>query len=338
MTQCDATEGYINWIHLIFGDCVYTTQEAISLLLGYMSILCWLNAQLPQVIENYKISSVDSLSINFLGIWLAGDAANLIGCILTDQLPFQRYLGTYFVLIDLCLLGQWIYYTSKDKRRSSSKSKRSNNTAPDDALSRVFQHPSARTPLLIEDKSFEDELAPYSASSSPSKWYTLNDTHNTSNNKTLMAIMLLGFRFLTTTATSSSSNLVTTASSSTIINDDDFFSVQDNALVIGRIFAWICTTLYLMSRVPQIYKNHKRRSIDGLSPTLFLCAALGNLTYTASILTNPNATPESLIEAIPYLIGSSGTLCFDFTIFCQFLYYWRRDSKRYQQQRCEITV
>ena len=240
----------------------------------------------------------------------------------------------------MCLLGQWIYYTSKARRRSSSsRAKRSNNNAPDDALSRVFQHPSARTPLLIEDKSF-DELAPYSASSSPSKWYTLNDTHNNSNNKTLMAIMLLGFRFLTTTATSSSSSLVTTTlSSSTMTDGDAFFSIQDNALMIGRIFAWICTTLYLMSRVPQIYKNYKRRSIDGLSPTLFLCAALGNLTYTASILTNPNATSESLIEAIPYLIGSSGTLCFDFTIFCQFLYYWRRDNNIYQQQhRGEITV
>ncbi|KAI9276845.1 PQ loop repeat-domain-containing protein [Phascolomyces articulosus] len=324
MTECDATEGYINWIHLIFGDCVYTTQEAISLLLGYISILCWLNAQLPQVIENYKIASVDSLSINFLSIWLAGDTANLIGCILTNQLPFQRYLGTYFVFIDLTLLAQWIYYTAKSRKSRSSKKR---TTTPDDALSRVFQHPSARTPLLIEGKSLEDELAPYSANSSPSKWYTLNDTTNT--NKTLMVIMLLGFRFMTTTT----STLTTTSTASDNIDMDPGFTIQDNALVIGRIFAWICTTLYLMSRVPQIYKNHKRKSIDGLSPTLFICAALGNLTYTASILSNPNQTTASLVEAIPYLIGSSGTLCFDFTIFCQFLYYWRQKSKYQQLQQ-----
>lgn len=34
----------------LFGDCVYGTQDAISLLLGYCSILFWLNAQLPYVL------------------------------------------------------------------------------------------------------------------------------------------------------------------------------------------------------------------------------------------------------------------------------------------------
>ncbi|KAI9497352.1 PQ loop repeat-domain-containing protein [Zychaea mexicana] len=336
MTQCVPAEGYIYWINLIFGDCVYSTQEAISVLLGYLSIVCWLNAQLPQVIENYKIASVDSLSINFLTIWLAGDAANLIGCILTHQLPFQRYLGIYFVFIDVALLVQWIYYTHKNNKRSRSRNRK--NTT-DDPLSRVFQHPSARTPLLIDGKSLEDELAPCSASSSPSKWYTLNDTANSSDTtltnsnrtKTLMVIMLLGFRL--TTSSSGSSNLVTTtltaaAAAAAADSNDGVLAVQDNALVIGRIFAWVCTTLYLLSRIPQIHKNFKRKSIDGLSPTLFICAACGNLTYTASILSNPNQTSESLVEAIPYLIGSAGTLCFDFTIFCQFLWYWRRGNNK----------
>lgn len=34
-------------IQSIFGDCVYTWQEGTSLLFGYLSIFCWLNAQLP---------------------------------------------------------------------------------------------------------------------------------------------------------------------------------------------------------------------------------------------------------------------------------------------------
>ncbi|KAI8140000.1 PQ loop repeat-domain-containing protein [Fennellomyces sp. T-0311] len=317
MTQCVPTEGYVHWINFVFGDCVYSTQEAISVLFGYLSILFWLNAQLPQVIENYKIASADSLSLNFLAIWLAGDSANLIGCILTHQLPFQRYLGIYFVFIDMCLLSQWIYYNAKQRRKRNRSIKK---LANDDALSRVFQHPSARTPLLIEGKSLEDELAPYSASSSPSKWYTLNDTDN-KGKKALLAIMLLGFRVPMVTS------LVTTASTGDAV-------AQDNALVIGRVFAWVCTTLYLMSRIPQIHKNYKRKSIDGLSPTLFIFAACGNLTYTTSILSNPNHTTESLVEAIPYLIGSAGTLTFDFAIFCQFLWYWRRNQK----QQHQITV
>jgi hypothetical protein len=39
-----------------------------------------------------------------------GDLSNLAGCILTDQLPFQRYLALYFCLIDLALLIQYLHY------------------------------------------------------------------------------------------------------------------------------------------------------------------------------------------------------------------------------------
>ncbi|CDS05734.1 hypothetical protein LRAMOSA08262 [Lichtheimia ramosa] len=261
-----------------------------------------------------------------VGGW--GDAANLIGCILTGQLPFQRYLGIYFVSIDITLLCQWIYYNARDKRRRNKHRYSTNNkqSPHTDPLSKVFQHPSVRTPLLIEGqqpaplKTLDDELAPYSASSSPSKWYTLTNTDNKTKKTVLMALFLFGTRLPASALVSSSSH-----------QEDWTTLFADNSLIIGRFFAWICTVLYLLSRIPQIVKNYRRRSIDGLSPALFAFAASGNLTYTSSILLNPNNTSESLLEAVPYLIGSAGTLTFDFTIFCQFLYYWRQ--KRKQQER-----
>ncbi|ORZ01616.1 PQ loop repeat-domain-containing protein [Syncephalastrum racemosum] len=312
---------YIHWIYTLFGDCVYSNQGAFSVICGYISILCWLNAQLPQVIENYKIGSASSLSLKFLSIWFAGDTANLIGCILTHQLPFQLYLGIYFVFIDCCLLGQWIYY---------NKIKRS--IIPDELvyqdgklspLSSAFQHPSVRTPLLIDPErtsstsssaSADDIFAPSSVSASPSKWYTLDEAGSKKKaSSILLGIMLFGMQF------SNSSSLTTMNDGIAAAEEDD-----SQALVIGRLFAWICTFLYLLSRIPQIRKNYKRKSVKGLSPALFVFAACGNLTYSMSILSNPNNTRDSLIEAIPFLIGSAGTLTFDFTIFVQFLWYSRR--------------
>ncbi|PSR77555.1 hypothetical protein PHLCEN_2v7745 [Hermanssonia centrifuga] len=97
--------------------------------------------------------------------------------------------------------------------------------------------------------------------------------------------------------------------------------------VIGRISAWICTTLYLTSRLPQIWKNYVRKSVEGLSISLFVFAFLGNFLYVTSILTSPNLSlPEPqasafLRESIPYILGSGGTLMFDITIVTQsFLY------------------
>ncbi|KAI9489736.1 hypothetical protein BDB00DRAFT_875964 [Zychaea mexicana] len=54
---------------------------------------------------------------------------------------------------------------------------------------------------------------------------------------------------------------------------------------------------------------------------LFLCAAAGNLTYTLGIFSNPHQTRQTLLEAVPYILGSAGTLCFDLTIYIQYLIY-----------------
>jgi hypothetical protein len=94
--------------------------------------------------------------------------------------------------------------------------------------------------------------------------------------------------------------------------------------IIGRIFAWLCTSLYLTSRLPQIWKNvsllfvmvgipfskllsqYVRKSVEGLSMYLFVFAFLGNFFYVCSILTSSEAQmppPEStkfFKESIPY--------------------------------------
>jgi len=104
--------------------------------------------------------------------------------------------------------------------------------------------------------------------------------------------------------------------------------------VIGRIFAWVCTTLYLTSRLPQIWKNFVRKSVEGLSVYLFIFAFLGNAFYVASILTSPAmdqpapAAVAFLKETLPYLMGSGGTLVFDITIVAQSFLYSRRGRRR----------
>ena len=41
-------------------------RETISTLLGYSSILAWLGAQLPQLVENWRNGSVEGLALPFL--------------------------------------------------------------------------------------------------------------------------------------------------------------------------------------------------------------------------------------------------------------------------------
>ena len=88
--------------------------EAISGILGSISIACWVVVFSPQIIENYSKKSADGLSIEFIVIWLgecwppiakcslrkltdcptAGDFFNMAGCVLQGIMPTMVCIST----------------------------------------------------------------------------------------------------------------------------------------------------------------------------------------------------------------------------------------------------
>lgn len=258
---------------------------------------------LSQVIKNYKLRDAEGLSFSFLTVWLIGDVANFIGCVITGQLPFQLYLSIYYTIIDTILCGQWLYYVKYTDNR----------------LRRWFDQTDE--PKLNIYPTFSQGIA---------RKENLNETSSllssTSKQKNYVTMMVLaGFYY---TLNDNKSSFVTQ-------NEDSFILTQDNTIWIGRFFAWLCTFLYLSSRIPQIYQNFRRRSVEGLSMALFFFAAMGNLTYVLSIFTNPHKTRATMLEAVPYIIGSAGTLMFDATIFCQYALFSQANKRN---QPLEIDV
>ncbi|RIB05492.1 PQ loop repeat-domain-containing protein [Gigaspora rosea] len=280
---------YVRWIHFLFGACVYGNQGIISFILGRLKVrACWLCAQFPQIITNYRNKSADGLSIYFLLNWFLGDLTNLVGCILTKQLPFQVYLAIYFCSVDCGLFFQFIYYS--------------------------WFYPS-NVPL-------PDDYVPIGPDPEIPKYYSMNSLNSLRNSiiegakksyTSSMVFVVLLFTFHSTS----------------VINSSFSTSHPNRHMFIGRIMAWSCTVLYLTSRMPQIWKNYTRRSVEGLSIFMFIFAALGNLTYTSYIFTSPSASkdPSFLPEAVPYILGSVGTLSFDFVVFLQWLM-WRDPENR----------
>jgi hypothetical protein len=61
--------------------------EAISGILGSVSIACWVVVFSPQIIENFRRSSADGLSVVFLVVWLAGDVFKILGAVIQGVLP-----------------------------------------------------------------------------------------------------------------------------------------------------------------------------------------------------------------------------------------------------------
>lgn len=82
----------------------------VSEIMGLSSVGIWMCAQMPQVLENWKLKSVDGLSVGFLIAWIAGDISNLAGCLMTGQLGVQTVLACYYVTMDFILSCQFYMY------------------------------------------------------------------------------------------------------------------------------------------------------------------------------------------------------------------------------------
>ncbi|KJA27109.1 hypothetical protein HYPSUDRAFT_131638 [Hypholoma sublateritium FD-334 SS-4] len=471
---------------------------SLSDVMGYISIACWLGAQFPQVVENIKLKSCEGLALPFLANWLLGDISNLVGCILTHQLPFQTYLATYFVCVDFMLVVQYYHYYKPPKAVSSSFSHIRSATSPSAirrmsiergasryrALSAAASHVAAAAALAAqqdehgdrrpstryssrygrqhnasrtreqEEDEFEEEIpsgmmdsfrsergpgehskrvswsverhAGRAASVGrpvvslpPTALHVISDepvpfprsadaqlgssTQQSSDHvesvstiissrgsrasrkgSTMVFLSVWALFGIGTFANQrsavpsgstsagqvlSSTNLYDPTSIPIALAGHSAFSPRDLSVegesafdfgsrsshtvtynelavdphephedptseqILGRIFAWLCTTLYLTSRLPQIWKNYARKSVEGLSMYLFVFAFLGNCFYVSSILISPRRflpPPQStqyIRESIPYLLGSGGTLIFDMTIVAQSFCYKPRHRR-----------
>lgn len=89
---------------------------------------------------------------------------------------------------------------------------------------------------------------------------------------------------------------------------------------IGYVIGCVSSTSYIVSRIPQIYKNWKRKSVDGLSPWIFISTTSGNVLYLTSIVLM-SVDWRFIIGHLPWLIGSIVPLGLDMFILSQFCYY-----------------
>jgi len=313
---------YVRWIHFLFGACVYGNQGIISFILGGASVACWLCAQFPQIITNYRNKSADGLSLYFLLNWFLGDLTNLVGCILTKQLPFQVYLAIYFCSVDCGLFFQFIYYSW---------------FYPSNVPPPVVYDPIELDPEIPKHYSLSMTSLRNSIIEGAKKSYTFPELKKGSHKRiSSMVFAVLLFTFHSTSVINSS---FSTSHPNRHVKSLDYNDVTLNdpistEMFIGRIMAWSCTVLYLTSRMPQIWKNYTRRSVEGLSIFMFIFAALGNLTYTLYIFTSPSASkdPSFLPKAVPYILGSVGTLSFDFVVFLQWLMWRDPENRKFRSQ------
>ncbi|KAJ5247601.1 hypothetical protein N7468_002584 [Penicillium chermesinum] len=351
--HCEPSSPLLTAISSHLHICLPTPLALISSVLGILSIVSWLFAQLPQIYKNYQLQSTSGLSIFFLIIWCAGDASNLVGALFTRQAGWQVIVASYYVFVDLALVIQFFWYTHYKSRHyggypevhhhehyhdsdpRSAKPLPGPNT-PQGPVNITHKHPE------VHDMGVQTGST-LTSTPGRSTYYTNEKRHSrptrlgtsaTSPPFALPRTMLLASLLCAVVANASPAGSpdphppIYDAPRETIIE------------VIGRIISWLSTLLYLGSRPPQLYKNYLRKSTEGLSPLLFMAAFSGNFFYSASLATNPNAWSdfppyggggwadfhgndrwEWIGRSLPFFLGAFGVLGLDGFMGVQFLMY-----------------
>ena len=328
---------YVQWIGTGFSDCIYSAEELASFYLGLSSILIWCFCQAPQFYTNYKRGSVEALSKWFLIIWLSGDITNLAGAVLTNQLPTQQYTAMLFVSLDVCMVCQYSYYNLVKhalQKRGYIKDNGASGGGSEPLLGdeRPNTFSGEGTPARPRQGSSPRRRASFDAAGGGSHPPVATGSVVALAAPAMLACAALGLawtRMDGAHAAATASSVAGAGADSTAqlaatpplakscIKDP----VEDEWVhTMGVVLGWMSSTLYMGSRVPQVYRNHVRKSVAGLSWVMFLSAVLGNTTYGISVILRLHTTRD-LVAKLPWLIGSLGTLVFDFTILVQLSIY-----------------
>jgi len=290
-----ASPDALDWIRVTFRECITNDKQLAGFYLALLTVACWMCAQIPQFITNFRAKSARGLSPWFLTQWLAGDSFNLIGCLAAgDQKPTQTYTAVYFVVSDLVLIFQFLYYElparlTRDASAGLDPSSMGSLTEP---LTDTFNE------RMSDSEGEERAESPWRARErvgvlSPVGGFVISSALASSS----LAEPMLGFTNFS-------------------VDDCEYNGNPAWMQKFGRVMGYVATAFYLGGRISQIAKNHRRGSVEGLSMHMFLLAIAANLAYGTSVLCASDSN-EKLVRALPWLFGSLGTVALDVSILAQ---------------------
>jgi uncharacterized protein with PQ loop repeat len=96
--------------------------------------------------------------------------------------------------------------------------------------------------------------------------------------------------------------------------------------LVGTIFGWISTTIYVGSRIPQLKKNFTTKMVKDVNPLYIVFAVLGNFTYLLSLWIKDISAQYNWNQA-PWIIGAGFPMLADITALIQMAVYGRGETE-----------
>ncbi|CCH62451.1 hypothetical protein TBLA_0H01640 [Henningerozyma blattae CBS 6284] len=283
-------------------ECINSIWPLISRACSTVTFLTSFVSLFPQLWETYRDKSVEGLSPYFIICWLMADITTLYGAQLTGQMKFQVWLAIYFLCNDLCMLSQYWYYGILHGNRLAKSESESSGLCEGSAAN--------NSGLAYGSLGLHDEE-------------NIGHVRNEAGGGIIQPMLAGALLAANATAAAIQSHPEFTNPGLAPPPGEGFpGSPGMPSSRAGRILAWAGALLYVGARVPQLIRNYRRQSTDGVSPGLFAATLAGNFAYAGGIvtgcpfLTSPDRG-EYLKEALPFVVGSLGTVLFDVIYFYQ---------------------
>ncbi len=246
---------------------------------------------------NYKIKSVTGVNPIYLCCWISADFLNMAGCFLTGKLFFQKMCASYmFWIVDIIQGSQYIYYSRLDIHRKREEE--------EERQMQVDRNNDDLGSMHMGEVNYAYRSLPHYSSNTLANGLIFSNVLATTVNS-----MPIGINQETT-------NLIS--------NNSDFFNFR---FAIGTLFLYLCTIIYIIARLPQLYHNYRHRSTEGISKGLFGCIIIANIFNIFAMVFSPRAqaggSDVSVFwkEQIAFIGCYVGSLICDISIIGQYIWF-----------------
>ncbi|KAG5089529.1 hypothetical protein GYH30_001944 [Glycine max] len=346
----------VGWVEKYLDDCLCNLKDKISFGFGFISLVCWGVAEIPQIITNFRAKSSHGVSLAFLLTWVAGDIFNLLGCHLElATLPTQYYTALLYTITTIVLVLQSFYYDyiykwgkplrkinideaheEEEKKPLRQKPGRDSgipiqNDGPKETPRRDYYYRSARSLAANDTPPFGTYLR--AAKSVPSAMEMNNDSSSDdeapplSSTKPVTQPRPIPRSVPASYGTFLAASMNLPRQGNALMegykrfNGRKLLSQEHNMhSALGQWLGWLMAVIYMGGRLPQIWLNIKRGSVEGLNPLMFIFALIANATYVGSILVR-TIEWESIRANMPWLLDAIVCVALDLFIILQYANY-----------------
>ncbi|KAH1157863.1 hypothetical protein AAZX31_11G062000 [Glycine max] len=349
----------VGWVEKYLGDCLCNLKDEISFGFGFISLICWGVAEIPQIITNFRAKSSHGVSLAFLLTWVAGDIFNLVGCHLEPAtLPTQYYTALLYTITTIVLVLQSFYYDyiykwgkrhgkintdeaykEEEKKPLRPKPGRDHsgipiqNDGPKETPRRDYYYRSARSLAANDTPPFGTYLR--AAKSVPSAIVMNDDSssdddeaHPLSSKKPVTQPRPIPRSVPATYGTFLVASMNFPRQGNALMEGYNRFNgrklllQEHNSMhtALGQWLGWLMAVIYMGGRLPQIWLNIKRGGVEGLNPLMFVFALIANATYVGSILVRTTEW-ESIRANMPWLLDAIVCVALDLFIILQYANY-----------------